>query len=53
MQVRVPDELIERIDALRGLIPRETYIRQVLLEVIEQLEQDAKKTRRQQRGADR
>lgn len=30
LPVRVPRDLIARIDALRGLVPRETYIRDLL-----------------------
>lgn len=30
--VRIPPEMVARIDRLRGLVPRETYIRVALLE---------------------
>ena len=30
--VRIPPEMVARIDRLRGLVPRETYIKAVLLE---------------------
>jgi len=47
MQVRVPDVLIDRIDKLRGLIPREAYIRSILAEKIEDIERrSAKSTRK-------
>lgn len=30
LPVRIPRALVDRIDALRGLIPRETFIRELL-----------------------
>jgi hypothetical protein len=30
LNVRVPHELVTRIDALRGLVPRERYVRHLL-----------------------
>jgi hypothetical protein len=30
LPMRIPRELVERIDRLRGLIPREAYLREVL-----------------------
>ena len=38
LQVRIPDDLVRRIDALRGLVPRETWIRAVLEGVVERQE---------------
>jgi len=32
LPVRIPAEMVARIDRLRGLVPRETYIRECLLE---------------------
>ncbi len=48
MQVRVPDDLIDRIDKLRDpLIPREAYIRSILAEKVEDIERrSAKSTRK-------
>jgi hypothetical protein len=34
LPVRVPAELVERIDALRGLVPREAYVRHLLSEAL-------------------
>jgi hypothetical protein len=28
--VRIPPEMVDRIDALRGLVPREAYVRDLL-----------------------
>lgn len=50
MQVRVPDELIERIDKLRGLIPRETWIREEFTKHIDSIEY-AEKARRLRKRA--
>lgn len=33
LPVRIPAEMVARIDRLRGLVPRETYIREHLLEM--------------------
>jgi predicted DNA-binding protein len=44
MQVRIPDDLIDRIDELRGLVPRETYVRSILSEKVEELEKALKPT---------
>lgn len=42
--VRIPPEMVARIDRLRGLVPRETYIRVALLEpAIEAAEKKEKK----------
>lgn len=42
--VRIPPEMVARIDQLRGLVPRETYIRVALLEpAIEAAEKKEKK----------
>ena len=30
LSVRVPPELVERIDRVRGLVPREAYVRHLL-----------------------
>ena len=32
LPVRIPLEMVARIDKLRGLVPRETYVREHLLE---------------------
>lgn len=37
--VRIPPEMVARIDRLRGLVPRETYIREHLLEQALKLEE--------------
>ena len=41
--VRVPYPLVDRIDALRGLVPRERYIRHLLEQAITAEERKAKK----------
>jgi hypothetical protein len=41
--VRIPLDLAQRIDALRGLVPRETYVRALLAEAVERAEQEAKR----------
>ena len=46
MQIRVPDDLIDRIDELRALVPRETYIRHILGEKVAELEKALKPTRK-------
>jgi hypothetical protein len=38
--VRLPPELVDRIDSLRGLVPREPWVRDVLGRAVEQLEQE-------------
>jgi hypothetical protein len=43
LPVRIPRELIERIDRLRGLIPREAYIRDVLDRAIKTEERNTKR----------
>jgi hypothetical protein len=39
LPVRIPPEMVARIDRLRGLVPRETYIREQLLEKALQAEE--------------
>jgi hypothetical protein len=39
LPVRIPAEMVARIDRLRGLVPRETYIREQLLEHALRLEE--------------
>jgi hypothetical protein len=41
--VRIPLELAERIDVLRGLAPREAYVRHLLTEAVEAEEAKAKR----------
>jgi hypothetical protein len=43
--VRIPPELVARIDRLRGLVPREAYVRVVLDRAIRAEEQKAKRRR--------
>jgi hypothetical protein len=38
LPVRISPELLERIDAARGLIPRETYVRHLLGLALAQVE---------------
>jgi hypothetical protein len=45
LQVRVPGDMIERIDDLRGLVPREAYIREMLDEVVSERERFNRKRR--------
>jgi hypothetical protein len=40
--VRIPLDLAERIDDLRGLVPREAYVRALLSEAVERAEKEAK-----------
>jgi hypothetical protein len=40
LPVRVSPDLLERIDAARGLIPRETYVRHLLGLALAQVEAD-------------
>lgn len=44
LPVRIPAELVERIDALRGLVPRETYVRHLLSEAVAAQERKAGKS---------
>jgi hypothetical protein len=41
--VRIPAEMVARLDALRGLIPREPYVRALLEKAIEAEEKAAKR----------
>jgi len=43
LPVRIPRDLIDRIDRLRGLVPRETYVRDLLERVIAGEERKAAK----------
>jgi hypothetical protein len=36
LMVRIPADLVERIDAIRDLVPRETYIRRMLDDALKQ-----------------
>jgi hypothetical protein len=41
--IRVPPELVARIDVLRGLVPRETYVRDLLGRAVTAEERKAKR----------
>ncbi len=41
--VRIPPAMVERIDALRGLVPREAYVRDLLDKALKALERKAAK----------
>jgi hypothetical protein len=41
--IRIPLDLVARIDALRGLAPREAYVRHMLAEALEAEERKAAK----------
>ncbi len=41
--VRIPPELVARIDALRGLVPREPYVRALLDRALKAEERKAKR----------
>ena len=41
--VRIPPELVERIDALRDLVPREAYVRRLLERAVAAEERKAAK----------
>ncbi len=41
--VRIPPEMVTRIDRLRGLVPRETYVRALLDRVLKTEERKAAK----------
>jgi hypothetical protein len=43
LPIRVPRDLIERIDRLRGLVPREAYVRDLLDRAITAEERKAKR----------
>ncbi len=43
LPIRVDREQIDRIDRLRGLIPRETYVRDLLDKALKQQERKAAK----------
>jgi hypothetical protein len=43
LPVRIPAELVERIDRLRGLVPRERYVRHLLDKAARSEERRAKK----------
>lgn len=40
LPVRISPDLLERIDAARGLVPRETYVRHLLGLALAQVETD-------------
>lgn len=46
LPVRLPGELVERIDKLRGLVPRETYVRELLGKAVATEERNATKARK-------
>lgn len=33
--IRIPDDLVERLDAARGGVPRERFVRQLLIEALD------------------
>jgi hypothetical protein len=41
--VRIPPPMVERIDALRGLVPREAYVRDLLDKALKAQERKAAK----------
>ena len=41
LPVRISPELLDRVDAVRGMVPRETYIRHLLGLALAQVEPDA------------
>jgi hypothetical protein len=41
--VRIPPEMVERIDRLRGLVPREAYVRDLLNKALKAQENKANK----------
>ena len=41
--VRIPPEMVVRIDRLRGLVPRETYVRDLLEKALKRRERKAQK----------
>jgi hypothetical protein len=43
LPVRIPRDLVERIDRLRGLVPREAYVRDVLDRAIKAEERKARR----------
>jgi hypothetical protein len=43
LPIRVPAELVARIDRVRGLIPRETYVRDLLDKAVSAQERKAAK----------
>jgi hypothetical protein len=43
LPVRIPADMVLRLDALRGLVPREAYVRRLLDKALQSEEQAAKK----------
>jgi len=43
LPVRIPPEMVARIDRLRGLVPRETYVRDLLDRALRRQERRARK----------
>jgi hypothetical protein len=43
LPVRIPRDLVERVDVLRGLVPRETYVRYLLERAIAAEERKARR----------
>jgi hypothetical protein len=43
LPIRIPRDLVERIDRLRGLVPREAYVRDVLDRAIKAEEHKARR----------
>ena len=41
--VRIPSDMVVRIDRLRGLVPRETYVRDLLDKALKRQERKARK----------
>jgi hypothetical protein len=41
--VRIPPEMVARIDRLRGLVPREAYVRDLLGKALKRQERKARK----------
>jgi hypothetical protein len=41
--VRIPPEMVDRIDALRGLVPREAYVRDLLDKALKATERKARR----------
>ena len=41
--VRIPPEMVDRIDALRGLVPREAFVRDLLDKALKAAERKARR----------
>jgi len=52
LPVRIDAQQVARLDALRGYVPRETYVRLLLDEILTSKERQAKTSRRKRNAAD-